>query len=42
MAIQGQIDSFVACHNAFDRLVSAILNVVEREDKAYQQALSET
>lgn len=41
MAIQGQIDSFVACHNAFDRLVSAILNAVERENKAYQQALSE-
>ena len=41
MAIQGETHSFVACHNAFDRLVSAILNAVERENKAYQQALSE-
>lgn len=41
MTIQGETDSFVACHNAFDRLVSAVLNAVERENKAYQQALSE-
>lgn len=41
MAIQDQIDSFVAYNNAFDRLVSAILNAVERENNAYQQALSE-
>lgn len=41
MAIQGETDSFVAYNNAFDRLVSAVLNAVEREDNACQQALSE-
>ncbi|MEG4114727.1 MULTISPECIES: hypothetical protein [unclassified Microcoleus] len=38
---KGELDSFVAYNNAFNRLVNAILSGVEREDMAYQKALSE-
>ena len=41
IVLKGEIDSFVAYINAFDRLVNAILSGVEREDMAYQKALSE-
>lgn len=41
IALKGEFDSYVAYKNAFDRLVNAILSGVEREDQAYQKALSE-
>ncbi|MEG5065282.1 hypothetical protein QUB33_16830 [Microcoleus sp. B3-A4] len=41
IALKGEFDSYVAYKNAFDRLVNAILSGVEREDLAYQKALSE-
>lgn len=41
IVLKGELDSFVAYINAFNRLVNAILSGVEREDIAYQKALSE-
>ncbi len=41
IVLQGELDSFVAYDNAFNRLVNAILSGVERENMAYQKALSE-
>jgi|GEM_PF-729073 hypothetical protein len=38
---KGELDSFVAYLNAFNRLLNAILSGIEREDVAYQKALSE-
>ena len=42
IVLKGELDSFVAYNKAFNRLVNAILSGVEREDRAYQEALSET
>ncbi|WP_293147597.1 MULTISPECIES: hypothetical protein [unclassified Microcoleus] len=39
--LKGEFDSYVAYKNALDRIVNAILSEVEREDMAYQKALSE-
>lgn len=41
IVLKGKLDSFVAYINAFNRLINAILSGVEREDIAYQKALSE-
>ena len=41
IVLKGELDSFVAYNNAFNRLVNAILSGVEREDIAYEKALSE-
>lgn len=41
LALQGKIDGLVAYKNALNKLVNTILREVEREDKAYQQTLSE-
>ena len=41
IVLKGELDSFVAYINAFNRLINAILSGVEREDIAYQEALSE-
>jgi hypothetical protein len=41
IAIKGEQDAFIAYGAAFQRLLNAILSGVEREDIAYQKALSE-
>ncbi len=41
IVLKGELDSFLTYNNAFNRLVNAILSGVEREDLAYQKALSE-
>lgn len=41
IVLKGELDSFVAYINSFNRLINAILSGVEREDSAYQKALSE-
>jgi hypothetical protein len=41
IVLKGEFDSYVVYKNALDRLVNAILSGVEREDIAYQKALSE-
>ena len=41
IVLKGELDSFVAYINAFNRLINAILSGIEREDIAYEKALSE-
>lgn len=41
IAIKGEQDAFIAYAGAFQRLLNAILSAIEREDIAYQKALSE-
>ena len=41
MVLQGERDAFVAYASASDRLVKAIIGASERENIAYQEALSE-
>ena len=41
IVLKGELDSFLTYNNAFNRLVNAILSGVERENWAYQKALSE-
>lgn len=40
LVLQGEVASFVAYANAFQRLLNAILSGIEREEIAYQQSLS--
>jgi hypothetical protein len=41
IAIKGEQDAFIAYAGAFQRLLNAILSGIEREDIAYEKALSE-
>ena len=41
IAIKGEQDAFIAYAGAFKRLLNAILSGIEREDIAYEKALSE-
>ena len=41
IAIKGEQDAFIAYAGAFQRLLNAILSAIEREDIAYEKALSE-
>ena len=41
MILQGERDAFVAYANASDRLTNAIIRAIERENIAYQEALSQ-
>ena len=41
IVFRGELNAFLAYANAFQRLVNAILSAIERENLAYQKALSE-
>ena len=41
IVLKGELNAFLACANAFQRLVNAILSAIERENLAYEKALSE-
>lgn len=41
IVLKGELNAFLACANAFQRLVNAIFSAIERENLAYQNALSE-
>lgn len=41
IVLKGELNAFLAYANAFQRLVNAILSAIERENSAYQNALSE-
>lgn len=41
MVLQGEQDAFVAYASASDRLTNAIIRAIERENRAYQEALSQ-
>lgn len=41
MILQGERDAFVAYASASDRLTNAIIRAIERENRAYQEALSQ-